>query len=129
MKITDCSLWDEIFTHVDPDTGQVRHFNATAMYVYATVAGHIEKLTLPLNDQIVEFVKRERGIEQPRVKRLKEPYLSRPIVAVHMADGSTLTVDGHHRIVRRWADGLTEVDAYCYQVGEWDDFLVTGLPT
>jgi hypothetical protein len=39
-------------------------------------------------------------------------------------DGSTLTIDGHHRIVRRWRDGLKFAEGIIVPQGLWEPFLL-----
>jgi hypothetical protein len=125
VDISDCKITDEVFTHIDHD-GTVRHFNASAMLRSAkryVESGKCEAMTAHLDQQFARFALEQRGIEQWKLDRLEEPYLSAPIISVQWKDGSVLTVDGHHRYVKKAQRGNTEVRMLLFK--EWDEFLVT----
>lgn len=126
MKFAHCGDRDEIFTHEDDD-GTVRHFNATRMLQFARSKSVVERCNIELVEAQVEFIKRSRGIERPKVDRLIEPYLSQPILFIEFEPGIHLTVDGHHRIVRNWEDGKRVIHAYRFPFGVWQPFLVEDL--
>ncbi len=115
----------EVFTHYDPRTGRTRAWNATALYDYAVrFPNLVERATLDLEPQIVEMCRAKRGVEQWRLDRLCEPYLSLPIVMVELEERTHLMVDGNHRYVRRWEMGYSLINAYIYALGQWEPFLV-----
>lgn len=125
MKIYDCDDLDEIFTHVDEDAAQtVRHFNATKMRDFARTSQEVKRHNVVLEKDQVEFIRRNRGIEQPRLDRLIEPYLSQPIIFIEFEPGLHLTIDGHHRIVRNFDDGKETLLGYEFPYGLWQQFLV-----
>lgn len=113
---------DEYFTYQDPDTRQIRCFNVTRMRRFALVAGKL--IHFPLYEAMVQSVAENRGIEEPKLKRLREPYLSQPILCIAYGDGTYLTVDGHHRMVRRWQEGFRAISAYVLEVGQWERFVL-----
>jgi len=78
LRPGDCAYFDEIFTHVDVD-GVVRHFNATKMR-RAVEKGDIlfDAMEVAIDPSFAEFIRLYRGIEEPKVRRLCEPYLSAP---------------------------------------------------
>ena len=125
MKFEECGLLDEVFSHEDED-GTLRHINATQLYAHALKAG-MEKVWVTLDPAHTQFILENRGIERPRVDRLVEPYLSMPILVVKMADGSHLTVDGHHRWVKCAELGRKEILCLMVPVGEWEKFCVDGI--
>ena len=125
MRIVKLNLRDEIFEHVD-ETGKHRFFNATKLYAYAIK--NADRICAPL-EPIARHVEVKGGIEEARIARLCEPYISRPALGVHWPDGSTLIVDGNHRIVRWWRDGAAEFNLYRVRsLAECEPFLVEGLP-
>ena len=129
MKLVECSERDEIFTHQDPETGEIRRFNSTKMYHYAAArAGVVECLELLLDAKYAEFIRRNRGIESWKLARLKEPYLSRPIIMVELPNGHQLTVDGHHRWVRKHDLGHKVIRTYWFHAGQWEQFLIEDFP-
>lgn len=125
MKLHECDNLDEIFTHVDEDEAKtVRHFNATKMLDFARQNQSVDRLNIALDEAQIEFIKRNRGIERPKVDRLVEPYLSSPIIVIEFEPDIHLVVDGHHRLVRLWEDGRTSVHAYYFEYDTWTPFLV-----
>lgn len=125
MKISDCSVFDEIFTYHYAQTGVTWNFNATKMFAHASQPDSgIECVEVPIDAWFAEFVRRHRGIEQWRLDRLQEPYLSLPIVGVDMPDGTFLTVDGHHRLMRQYQLGRSWIACYRYPLGQWEHFLI-----
>lgn len=127
--LDDLLKTDEIFTHIDEDAGITRHFNATSMARFAEAAMRLRYIEIPLDAELAEYVRGHRGIEQWKLDRLCEPYLSRPIVAVQFsADDSVLPIDGNHRIVRRFELGLKTVRAVVFPEGEWERFLLSPEP-
>ena len=115
----------QIFTHHDPRTGRTRSWNATAMYNYAV---HFQKkialASLDIEPRIVEMCRTQRGVEQWKLDRLREPYLSVPIVMAELEDRTWLMVDGNHRYVRRSEIGFTSIQAYFFALNQWTRFLV-----
>jgi len=127
MLIDECLETDEIFTHVLD--GKVSHSNASAM------ARSVEGMSPPvicarvaMDYEFVDFVTRHRGVEEWKVLRLCEPYLSLPIIGVTMADGSVLTVDGHHRLVALARAKRQEVKMYIFPLGTWGPFVLEDVP-
>lgn len=131
MKMNDCGAYDEIFTHIDEGTGAVMHINASAMI--RNVEQHLkdgsaEACMVEMDHEYVKYVRENRGVEQWKIDRLVEPFLSMPAVGVWTPDGSCLTVDGHHRMVR-WAERGDET--YRIVIFSWATlalYLVTDFP-
>lgn len=123
LRPGDCAYFDDIFTHVDVD-GTVRHFNATKMR-RAVEKGDIllDAMEVAIDPSFAEFILLNRGIEEPKVRRLCEPYLSAPLLHVEFPD-TVLLVDGHHRYVRLYREGRAYYNAYIVKGGHWQQFLV-----
>ena len=116
----NAGLWDEIFTWNGPDG--VLHFNATRAYLWALRGGEgVSRVIANVSADQIEQIRRERGIEQRKLDRLCEPWLSMPIVAVQMPGGTVLTIDGHHRLVKR---GPGEFRFLLIAEPYWKQFLV-----
>lgn len=131
MLMKDCAALDEVYTHIDPDTGEVRHFNATKMSTaaeYLNRMGHVELLTAAMDPEFIDLVKRCRGTEAWKIARLVEPYLSRPIIGVRMHDDTVLTVDGHHRLVVLHSQGAETYRIFVFPMNIWEGFLITDIP-
>lgn len=131
MRMDQCGPFDEIFTHIDEETALSLHINASAMLRAAElhlITGEAQVITTYIDPEFIKFIRERRGVEQWKVDRLEEPYLSLPAIGVWMPDGSCLTVDGHHRLVR-WAERGDET--YRIVVFDWDalgQYLVEDFP-
>lgn len=123
LRISDCRLRDEVFSHVDLD-GTVRHFNATKMLeacYYKAVP--CELITAQMDLPFVDFILKNRGVERYKLDRLCEPFLSIPLLFADFPNTSLL-VDGHHRYVRLAQRGDTEYHAFTVPDGYWQKFLI-----
>jgi len=129
MKTSECDIMDEIYTHIDDETGEVRHFNATRMAAdafNAILRGKAKLLTAAMDYDFVDFIKAHRGIEPYKVNRLVEPYLSAPLIGVVIGD-SVLTVDGHHRLVRLANEGADTYSIYVFNEDAYSEYLITDI--
>ena len=125
MLVVELDLADEIFEHVDEHDIH-RFFNTTKLYPYAVEHG--QPICAPI-EPIARHLEKNGGIEEWKVARLCEPYLSKPTLSVHWPDGSTLIVDGNHRIMRLWRGGAKEFNTYRVRtLAECEPYLVEGLP-
>ena len=61
---------------------------------------------MALVPDFVEHVRTNNGVEMQRVAGLSVADLERPPIALLWPDGHSSFIDGNHRIVRRWDDGL-----------------------
>lgn len=123
-------LRGEVFTHRDDD-GVYRHFPAKAMFDFAEK--HHKELPLVICRRTVEIgekgyihIKTNMGIEQARLDRLCEPYLSQPIVGIQWGDlepGFTV-IDGNHRTVKLWEAGIKKVELYLFRRVLWEEMLI-----
>jgi hypothetical protein len=96
------------------------HFDATELNRWAlTHLSECECFTCIIDDGLKDHNKKQ-GIEDWKVERLKEPYLSWPVLSVMMKDGTTQTVDGNHRIARCIRDGIDEVKMIRVPLGKWE---------
>jgi hypothetical protein len=130
MKYVDCHLADQIYTHIDPTDGTVRHFNASAM-IDACKTGHcpFKRLIIPIEPLFVQLCLEQRGIEPHRLVRLTTEQLDDPILGARFPDGTTLTVDGHHRYVRRYQLNHKTITMWVMFPLHWKRFLIDDLPT
>lgn len=130
MLCTECGPFDEIFTHIDSDTGEVRHFNASAMARDTDrllAQGAITRIWVAMDETFIAFVHTHRGVEEEKITRLCEPYLHTPVLGIDL-DDSVLTVDGHHRLVRLHREGATEYEMYRFPAEAWGRYVVTDVP-
>lgn len=122
----------EVFSWTDPDTGETIDFDATSARRWAEANPElVEFHEAPIDDQFREFaqfVMQNRGIVEYRLKRLCEPYLSEPTLSVLMPDFATLTIDGHHRVVRWYLDGRATWKSIRIPLGYWERFVISRKP-
>jgi hypothetical protein len=131
MKAMDCGKYDELFTHIDPDDGHVTHFNATRIkdaLPTLLLSGSAELLTVEIDPAFITYIIQHRGIEPWKVERLVAPYLNEPIIGVQMPDGSVLTIDGHHRLVRWRRAGKKTYQIYVVAYEASKPFQVDDIP-
>ena len=133
----------QIFTHIDPTNGAIRHFNATAMLEYAMchhAAGlpgwppGIDLIRAPMDEETITLFLTQRGVEVEYLKHLMaelkrdpermSPILGTPMIAIHDWDDTTLTVDGHHRFAVWVAIKMEDYPIARFRQGAWSRFLI-----
>ncbi len=127
MDIAECLPFDELFTHIEDETGKVRHFNPSAMYralPELLPEGRVKAITAELDKGFVSHILAKCGVEDEKLGRMKDPYLHVPVIGVDMEDGTVLMVDGHHRLVVLAARGEETYRMYLFPIGVWERFLV-----
>lgn len=113
----------QIFSHVDPETGQLRHFAASIMYDHAVkVKKNI--LSVYVNPADIDMLISQRDVNIEYAKSLSKEQCNQPIVFCAMPSDLFLMVDGHHRYVRKFLDKEIEIQAYLFLQEEWEQFLV-----
>lgn len=96
----------EIFHHVDTD-GTERMFCLPLLNAaYARNPRRWTEGEMELTARIVDHVWTLRGIEAGRVAAYPMARIDEPGIGCLFPDGGTLTVDGNHRLVKRWELGL-----------------------
>lgn len=132
MLTRECLPMDQIFTHIDPDTAEVRHFNASAIdrcLPRFLVEGKAEQVTVALDPAFVQYIRNHRGIEQRRMDTLTPQEAVKPVIGVRMPDDSVLLVDGHHRMVYLHEKIQAKTyEMYLVALGAWGAFLVEDMP-
>lgn len=135
----------QVFTFITPDTGEVLHFNASAMLNDAMSALvqsiesraenpreaidalGVDAIKVQITPEDAELVRTRRGVNEQHVKRMvaaMQQSMGTPIIAVHMDDGSTLTIDGHHRFLALVAVGEATYWMLRYRQGAWRKYLL-----
>ena len=116
----------QVFTHLDDD-GTSRTFLVETMLDFVRDYPTCTDLIggkAPIDADIAGYLRKNAGIEQRRVKRMVEPYASFPILGVLWKEGTTLIVDGNHRIVRAYEDGKKELNCILFKPPFWENFLL-----
>lgn len=133
LSFTDVSRpHDEVFTHIDPHTAKVRHFAVTHMMEYlvtypqqhdGALAPDVEVLSVNMDQEYLKFVAYKRCIDSVHCMRVLAES-GPPVLAVHMEDGTTCQVDGHHRLLAKALRGDRIYKMLRFKLGAWERFLI-----
>lgn len=122
--------YEEVFTHKDDD-GEIRHFPVRQMFKLAIeMIGKTPEIiaaNFPLMPDVGKHIKKNMGIEKDRVRRLKEPYLSKPMIGVLWGDNPTdpvTIIDGNHRYIRLLKEGRVSADIFIFKKSLWQQMLI-----
>lgn len=122
----------EMFTCRDNE-GVLRTFPVTMMREFAekhhaTCADIIVWRNMYIQPDHVEHIRKNMGIEQARLDRLCEPYLSQPLIGqvfdVHPEINKIAMdiIDGNHRMVKLREMGRNHTDCYLFLPRLWEQF-------
>lgn len=128
MHVAELPLSDQVFTHIDSNTGK------STVYAVTRIREHCYRNVFPvymtpLEPNMARIVLRERGLEAPRLQRALLTKKFQPFVFLTMPDGTHLAVDGSHTYVARCLLGHTWALAYIVPESVWRDFIVEGVGT
>lgn len=59
------------------------------------------------------------GTEEWKIDRLDKAHRDAPILIAVMPNGMATIIDGNHRILRRWRDGLRDAQGYLLPFDMW----------
>jgi hypothetical protein len=127
VRTLDGHPTDEIFSHTDED-GVTRHWNTSAM-----VRAVFERKVKPahgecdINGSLVAHILSNHGVEEANLAQLPDKVLDIPVVLAQFTDGTSLLIDGNHRVVKRWRKGLKKVHAMIFSEEQWKPFLLTDV--
>lgn len=112
MEMKDCAMTDEIFSF-QGDDGIDYVWNTTKLYE-AVVSGKVkaEKVLIPVDSGLSTHVASRNGVNITHAMTISKDRLSVPLLAVEMPDRTSILVDGNHRVVRAWTEGVTELPGY-----------------
>lgn len=133
-RVADGTIMHQVYTSVDNDDGFTFHVDCTKLLVDCLEA--ILKnaplapiVKVPLSQDYYLHILKHGGIEEPKVRRLREPYLSVPGILLNRTDkGFQITADGNHRVVRRWRDGHSHIRMFLVEPDVWKNYLVDYPP-
>jgi len=117
----------EMFTHLDTD-GVLRMFFVGTMRLFAEdypKCPGIKFIRAPIDERLIQHLEKKAGIEDERIARLTEPYISRPAIGIMWPDDTTTIVDGNHRAVALWRKGVREFPMVIFACGFWKHFTLT----
>lgn len=112
MEMKDCAMTDEIFSF-QGDDGINFVWNTTKLYE-AVAAGKVkaEKVLIPVDSNLATHVASRNGVNIAHAMSISKDRLSVPLLAVEMPDKTSILIDGNHRVVRAWTEGVGELPGY-----------------
>ncbi len=117
----------ESFSHKD-DEGKLRIFLIGTMQKflvdYGRACSDIQAQTVVITDALYKSVLEFNGIERARVNRLTAPYLLTPGMGIEWPNGEYTVIDGNHRLVRLYEDGVRRMRFIGFKYPFWEQFLV-----
>lgn len=132
MKLKDCRITDQIFTHIDPQ-GVVRHFNASAIWralFRKDLLGKAHLNDVQITEDLVKFIESNHGIEREHIeKRLTAKDVDDiGVLLACFPDDTQCMIDGNHRFVKAHRLGRTTIKAMWIDPEGWEPYLVTDMP-
>lgn len=120
---------DQVFTYEHHDTRELLHFDTSLLgRIYKQAPELFTRITLEVTPEMYAMVMKYRGIEEPKIDALTDAQLAEPGLAAIFPPDSSVTVDGHHRLVKRYRNGLREMD-FLYTVRRvWEHCLLPATP-
>lgn len=119
---------DETFSFVDYVTGEQWHWHVLRLW-QSIRAGQppfdqVDLGEVDLGAADVDFIYRKHGIEDAGLLRLSAKKLETPGIMCDLPDGTVVVVDGNHRYVRRYRDGLRSMKFYRLTEPQWRTALL-----
>lgn len=118
---------DQVFSYYHGDA--MLHFNVSLLArLHAAMPKEFGRITMDIGDAEYDLCMKHRGIEEPKIERLKPAQLREPGYGVLFDEGSFTIVDGHHRLVRRHRGGVRVMDFFVAPSAIWQHCLVEYMP-
>lgn len=128
----DNQNFNEVFTVHNNEEARYYTLLSGIMGFYAEQnypCGGINAIKLPVDETITGVMRSNHAPEQERIDRMMDPYLHRPIVAIHWSDSATTTiVDGCHRILKLHELGEKSVNCWLFRYPFWKQFEFLDAP-
>jgi hypothetical protein len=128
MHWTALPRTDQIFTHIDPDTGVETVFAVDRIRYVCEGFGDQLLHNAPIQGDVATMITKRRGIEPPRLRRALKTRPWRPLLYLELPDDTVLLADGSHTYVAMWMKGQTTASVYLVPQHIWSSYTVEGLP-
>lgn len=113
MRLIAAGLGEETFVHAVEGTFLITQ---TRMWLQLIER---EPFTSDITPELVEHLTTERDVDPDRVMELdRRSWMWDPAIGVHLPDGTTLLIDGTHRILRRHREGLADFPVWIISPSE-----------
>jgi hypothetical protein len=85
-------------------------------------------INMPVDQEVYDYLMKKRGVEEDRVKALEPIDLADPAICLLMfrpdiEEWVPLTIDGSHRIARRYLEGVPYCQAYLVEPPHYKDYM------
>jgi len=129
FQVPECFEDDQLFTWINPETNEPLTFNVSALARMWAQDRSIGELGLGAFDQEqIDWIRQNRGIEQHRVDNMVKPYIDMPvfgaIIQGQNGEEYLITIDGHHRIVKLFEQGTCKIPGVIFRKPVWEKCLV-----
>lgn len=119
----------ETFTHIAGDgDGKTRTFLIGTMINFISIAGpkcrDLEFILAPIDKKLADYMRSNHGVEDDRLERLDDPYLSAPIIGIRWPDDEVTIIDGAHRVVKNVWQGKSQIKMVIFKYPFWEQFLL-----
>jgi hypothetical protein len=129
---------DQVFSYYHGEPGSASslgmlHFNATLLArLHKQMPKEFRRITMDIGQAEYDLCMNNRGIEEPKVERLRAKDLREPGYGVLFdpdpargeGHGLFTIVDGHHRVVRRYRGGARTMDFWITHPSVWKECLI-----
>jgi hypothetical protein len=132
MKMAEVDPYEEVFTHVNDVDGTQTTYATSSLFNYiSTHEDEVEKCEVPVEEYHAAYCMERRGVEPDRLKVLFDhpEYLDKPIIFIHLPEGTHLLVDGTHRYVACWKLKRPYIPAYIVSWAVAQRFVIEDAPT
>jgi hypothetical protein len=111
ISLTDARPNDQLYSHLDTSNGEWRHYHVLSLHHLAkSKPKFCRRITVELIPEQVEFIRKTGGVERKHLQTLTQQRLQEPGIMVLLSGETCILVDGNHRYVRRYDDGMKTMD-------------------
>lgn len=124
IPVSEISILEQVFTHIDPDTGEVTCLAIDRLKEDKRLRMKPVGLC-PVTMEFAEFCLRERGVEPHRVARVLATYPDYdPVLFAAWGDGSHLLIDGVHRYIACATHGSPTIRGKIVPLTVWRSYRI-----
>lgn len=114
---------DQVFSYYHDN--HMLHFNASLLArLHKVMPDEFRRITMDIGEAEHNLCMAHRGIEEPKVERLTFEQMREPGYGVLFPEGTFTIVDGHHRLVRLYREGVRAMDLWVTDHQIWQHCLV-----
>lgn len=126
LSMADLPITEAVYTFVD-DGGEPTHIAASTLLA-ALERRNVPAATCIITPSLIAALERgDLGVEEPHALSLPEEALKRPGIIGQWGD-KHISIDGAHRLWRRWKRGDTDFPAYYLPEPVWRAFTIVDMP-